>query len=587
MSARFAGEGGGSRWPVRVALAVLVLCAAFAQRALALSPDEIALVVNAQVPESRALAEFYAEQRHIPPGRIIEISIPAAHPDYPSEHLDAVDYEPKIAIPIRTFLKQHNLQDKVKCLVTFWGVPLYIGNRRTTREELGELKPLQDELSKKVQPQIARDVASAEALAKAVQPDFKPGVGSDLPSLVRRVQTAVNVIANAIPKLPDPAQQRAKHDQFMPILDDLLGTGQSALQTANSPLAALSSEPVTTEQLAQYRDKLLAAQQQVAVLGQVRDAANRAAIRKLVRENFGIITYAQLLNEQQVWVNNAQSDAALDSELSLLWWNDAYPKYRWVQNFLNFRVGPDAHPPGPPLMVMRLDGPTDQIVHDIITTSIAVEKTGLQGQVALDARGMPEDNSYGGYDQTIRNLAGILKKTKLQVTLDNTPALFPDHSQFHVALYCGWYSVGHYHPCCQFEPGAVGFHVASFEMTSLHDRGNTGWCRGLLLDGIDATLGPVNEPYLQSFPRADEFFPLLLTGKLTLAEVYWKTTPMASWMQCCVGDPLYNPYKVNAPLKVADLPADLQAIFKTAPAPVPPAVTGPALPEPGSDHPGI
>jgi uncharacterized protein (TIGR03790 family) len=236
---------------------------------------------------------------------------------------------------------------------------------------------------------------------------------------------------------------------------------------------------------------------------------------------------------------------------------------------------------------MRLDGPTDQIVHDIITTSIAVEKTGLQGQVALDARGMPEDNSYGGYDQTIRNLATILKKTKLQVTLDNTPSLFPDHSQFHVALYCGWYSVGHYHPCCQFEPGAVGFHIASFEMTSLRDRGNTGWCRGLLLDGIDTTLGPVNEPYLQSFPRADEFFPLLLTGKLTLAEVYWKTTPMASWMQCCIGDPLYNPFKVNAPLKVADLPADLQPIFKTAPAPAPPAATEQPLPEPAPDHPGI
>ena len=48
--------------------------------------------------------------------------------------------------------------------------------------------------------------------------------------------------------------------------------------------------------------------------------------------------------------------------------------------------------------------------------------------------------------------------------------------------------------------------------------------RGLLIDGVVGTLGPVAEPYLQSFPTADEFFPLLLTGKLTLAEVYWRTT---------------------------------------------------------------
>ncbi|HEX4123854.1 MAG TPA: TIGR03790 family protein, partial [Tepidisphaeraceae bacterium] len=143
----------------------------------------------------------------------------------------------------------------------------------------------------------------------------------------------------------------------------------------------------------------------------------------------------------------------------------------------------------------------------------------------------------------------------------------------------------------QFEPGAVGFHIASLEMISLHDKLETGWCRGLLLDGIDATLGAVAEPYLQSFPRADEFFPLMLTGKLTMAEVYWKTTPMTSWMLCYVGDPLYTPYKADPQLKVQDLPPELQAIFKTAapppPRPVPaPSVTGPTLPPP-PDRPGI
>jgi hypothetical protein len=71
-------------------------------------------------------------------------------------------------------------------------------------------------------------------------------------------------------------------------------------------------------------------------------------------------------------------------------------------------------------------------------------------------------------------------------------------------------------------------------------------------------VGPVAEPYLHSFPPADEFFPLLLTGKLTLAEVYWKSNPMTSWMNTCIGDPLYKPYAVKPVLTVEDLPAQLQ-----------------------------
>jgi hypothetical protein len=70
-----------------------------------------------------------------------------------------------------------------------------------------------------------------------------------------------------------------------------------------------------------------------------------------------------------------------------------------------------------------------------------------------------------------------------------------------------------------------------------------------LNDGIASTLGAVAEPYLSSMPSPDEFFPLLLTGKLTLAEVYWKTTPMTSWMVSFIGDPLYVPFKVNPQLK--------------------------------------
>jgi uncharacterized protein (TIGR03790 family) len=65
----------------------------------------------------------------------------------------------------------------------------------------------------------------------------------------------------------------------------------------------------------------------------------------------------------------------------------------------------------------------------------------------------------------------------------------------------------------------------------------------MLEEGVAATLGPVTEPYLASFPLPDQFFSLLVTGKLTLLEVYFATVPSVSWMQILIGDPLYRPFK--------------------------------------------
>jgi hypothetical protein len=79
------------------------------------------------------------------------------------------------------------------------------------------------------------------------------------------------------------------------------------------------------------------------------------------------------------------------------------------------------------------------------------------------------------------------------------------------------------------------------------------------------TLGAVNEPYLHAFPSPEEFFPLLMTGKMTLAEVYWATTPLTSWMMTFIGDPMYNPYAKNPKVKVEDLPELFRPMLKPAP----------------------
>jgi hypothetical protein len=79
-----------------------------------------------------------------------------------------------------------------------------------------------------------------------------------------------------------------------------------------------------------------------------------------------------------------------------------------------------------------------------------------------------------------------------------------------------------------------------------------------MIDGADATIGAVGEPYLQAFPRADTFFPILMTGRRTLAEAYWMTVPMTSWKLILIGDPLYKPWAGNPLIEPNELPASLR-----------------------------
>jgi uncharacterized protein (TIGR03790 family) len=249
-------------------------------------------------------------------------------------------------------------------------------------------------------------------------------------------------------------------------------------------------------------------------------------------------------------LSHAESQAAVDSELSLLWWDD-YPLARWQDNLLNFQVPESARKLKPPiLMVARLDGPSPELAKRLVDQAVEVEaKGGLEGKAYIDARGIAYDPKadpgfgYGGYDASLRELAGLLKReTDIDTSLDDKPTLFPSDSCADCALYCGWYSLANYVDCCRFTPGAVAYHIASSEAVSVRDPKCKYWCKNLLEAGAAATMGPVAEPYTIGFPKPAEFFGLLLTGRFTLVECYYKTLYLNSWMTVLIGDPLYRPY---------------------------------------------
>ena len=100
------------------ALAVLLLSGRSARADL--KADELMLIVNRNIPESRQLAEFYQQARQVPDGRILELDLPAA------DRMTRSQYERDVVPAVRQFLLDNGLRDKVRCLVTIYGTPLIV-----------------------------------------------------------------------------------------------------------------------------------------------------------------------------------------------------------------------------------------------------------------------------------------------------------------------------------------------------------------------------------------------------------------------------------------------------------------------------
>ena len=243
--------------------------------------------------------------------------------------------------------------------------------------------------------------------------------------------------------------------------------------------------------------------------------------------------------------------ASLDSELTLLRLEEHYSIGGWLPNpyFLGFQGQQLEIKKEHVLMVSRLDAPTAKIVKRIIDDSIITEKIGLKGKAYFDARwrdpGSNEKLSgYSYYDKSIHLAADLVKKSNLMpVILDDSQELFKENSCPNAALYCGWYSLAKYIDAFTWQRGAVGFHIASSECTTLKNSNSQVWCKMMLEKGVAATLGPVGEPYIQSFTVPELFFGFLIQGHLTLVECYMVSTPYLSWKMVLIGDPLYFPFK--------------------------------------------
>jgi len=257
------------------------------------------------------------------------------------------------------------------------------------------------------------------------------------------------------------------------------------------------------------------------------------------------------LGKQLDQLQRRDQRAAVDSEIALVQ-NQTYPLKKWLANpfFVGFHQQRNQLPLNKDqvLFVSRLDAPTPEIVRRLIDDSLDAEKLGLSGQAYFDARWpLPDKKNLQGYalyDASIHRAADVTEKlSSLPVHLNQQEALFQTGEAPQAALYCGWYSLGKYVDAFAWQKGAVGYHIASSECTTLKKPGSQVWCKRMLEDGVAATIGPVAEPYVQGFPLPELFFGFLLDGYYTLAESYFLSIPYLSWQMVLIGDPLYRPFR--------------------------------------------
>ncbi|NVM20778.1 MAG: TIGR03790 family protein [Desulfobacterales bacterium] len=252
--------------------------------------------------------------------------------------------------------------------------------------------------------------------------------------------------------------------------------------------------------------------------------------------------------------------SSLDSEIALVL-EEHYSLSRWIPNpyFLGYRGKQIKNLPEDVFLVSRLDGPSEQTVRRVIDDSMVAEKNGLQGTAYFDARwadpGKKETSAYRFYDQSLQRAANLVKKNGLMpIVLDDRQALFQRGDCPDAALYCGWYSLANYVDAFEWQPGAVGYHIASSECVTLKRKNSRTWCKMMLEKGVAATIGPVGEPYVRAFPVPEIFFGLLIQGRLSLAECYAASNPFLSWKMVLIGDPLYCPFKNSGSKKTTHKP---------------------------------
>lgn len=452
-----------------------------------------------------------------------------------SESISRDEYNQSILLPIKKSLIEKNLASKAFVLVTFYGIPLSIQD--TAAPENAESLKIQ--LAARTKELQQRAVAGLQKL-KVLGGNMEDKSEIDLNKLT--TEQLAGLINNAKSSLIGAKSDQKALEGLMQTIGDLIGL--KGVLAGGSGMNPEMKSKITKEVASRE-----------AALKEVQSPSNSADLDKYLsiqKELLGTLVSIKVATSLGETLFSTESGASVDSDLPLL---KVQPGGAPLTNRLasplfiedissmksNKRAVPNALKGM--ILVSRLDAATPELVKSIIKNGIETEREqSLKGNFLVDSRGLPREqkDTYGEWDRDLVKLARNIKVgSRFDVEFDGNEQLAGETED--IALYSGWYSLRNYENLYKFSKGAIAFHIASEEAVSLRESEEKGWCKNLLDRGVVATLGAVSEPYLDSFPKPNDFFTLLLSGKYQLVEVYYLTAKYMSWKMVLVGDPLYKP----------------------------------------------
>ena len=547
-----------------------------------LHPDQLVILANENDLESMDVARHYAKQRGIPLSHIVRLDLPF------QETIGRTDYEERLTRPLKAKLIAKGLAPTTRVIVTTFGVPLRINTSHQSDQEkdwqadAAKWRVASLEFLDTIHIQLSQTLKGTNNESELTVPhplNSSESNQTDPEKILGLIDTMVRKIQTEIRKQPSPNIQKA---QAAALFKHLLQLDGLSAYTKHQTMSLQFNANVKTSTKHRQSQMQLAGHI-LPLLLQHPSSKNRDLAYQLAQRFFGIRGVFHLATSEQEQYSHKGSEASADSELSLLWLNHheyalkgrtPNPFYAWRQGR---RVGVTQNETMlyPVLMVSRIDAPTSKLAKQMIDNAIMAEQTGLSGKVYLDARGLKRKNplGYGDYDQSLRDMADFIKeKTSYPVILENTKKRFEQIGEApKVALYAGWYRLRHYEDAFSFNPGAIGYHIASGEAISIHNPKERGWCKNALERGITATIGPTSEPYLDAFPKPTEFFGLMLSGRYALVEAYYLSTRYVSWRMVLFGDPLYNPWKGMFLAKLDGLQQSIPEFQTLKTFPIPPS----------------
>ena len=89
-------------------------------------------------PTAKSWQRFIANCGECPRIRLWRLDLPV------DEEMGFDTYEAGVVGPVRRFLTENKLREKIKCLVTFYGVPFRIKDKRNTPDENRELAMMRE-----------------------------------------------------------------------------------------------------------------------------------------------------------------------------------------------------------------------------------------------------------------------------------------------------------------------------------------------------------------------------------------------------------------------------------------------------------